>query len=46
MKMGCIWDVTKGMEVRKHLEVMDKIAQQLVFYDIIDIGMTLYKVSS
>ena len=36
-KCGFIWVVTKGREVRKHFAVLDKITQQLIFYDIISI---------
>ena len=34
-KGGYIWAITEGRVVRKQFAVLDKITQQLIFYDII-----------
>ena len=31
--MGYNWDKTKEREVRKHFDVLDKIARQFILYD-------------
>ena len=41
-KIGYIWVVSKRREVRKYFDVLHKIMQQLVFYDISSISWICY----